>query len=150
MKKILIPALLTVLIAGCGDESHGPQPRQTGFPGMVSAGGGTSGEVMARAGANAGGAAAGTPGIPQGSGGNTGGANTVGAAGGQNAGEEGQRGQAPAGGSVGGTPSIPEGSGGTASGAEMGGTSHGAAASQAAPPVGGPAEALPPREETSR
>jgi hypothetical protein len=74
----MIMALL-VLLAGCkqhGDEAQ----RQTKFPGMVTAGGGTSGQVMA---ANAGpktnaAYAGGTPGIAGGSGGNTAGAETGG------------------------------------------------------------------------
>jgi hypothetical protein len=74
----MIMALL-VLLAGCkqhGDEAQ----RKTKFPGMVTADGGTSGQVMA---ANAGpktnaGYAGGTPGIAGGSGGNTAGAETGG------------------------------------------------------------------------
>ena len=78
MKATMIMALL-VLLAGCkqhGDEAQ----RKTKFPGMVTAGGGTSGQVMA---AHAGpktnaGYAGGTPGIAGGSGGNTAGAETGG------------------------------------------------------------------------
>lgn len=54
--------------------------RKTNFPGMVTAGGGTSGEVMARAQkpATDGSYAGGTPGIAGGAGGTTGGAATAG------------------------------------------------------------------------
>lgn len=52
---------------------------QTGFPGQVTAGGGTSGEVLGRVGQTKDGSyAGGTPGIAGGSGGNTGGAATGG------------------------------------------------------------------------
>jgi hypothetical protein len=52
---------------------------QTRFPGQVTAGGGTSGDVMARSGkAVDGNYAGGTPGIAGGAGGNTGGAATGG------------------------------------------------------------------------
>lgn len=91
--------------------------RQTTFPGQVTAGGGTSGEVMAR------------PSAASAAGGN----------------QEGLRGQA-ADGSVAGTPSIPEGAGGTTSGAAMGGTTGAAAATQVAPPPGGTSPAVPSQE----
>lgn len=56
----------------------------TGFPGQVTAGGGTSGEVMAAAGEfTAQGNDQGTPGIPKGSGGNVGGAELGGSQDGQ-------------------------------------------------------------------
>jgi hypothetical protein len=65
-----------VLVAGCGPHGPGSEDgvQQTKFPGMVSAGGGTSGEVIARTGGKQAPPPAGTPGIPQGAGGNTGGA----------------------------------------------------------------------------
>ena len=65
------------LIAGCGDGNRttGLAVEQTQAPGHVAAGGGTSGAVIARAPrVEKGDAPAGTPGIPQGSGGNTSGA----------------------------------------------------------------------------
>lgn len=108
---------LAMMLAGCDKDGQATADngvRQTRFPGQVSAGGGTSGAIMAQA-----------------AGGNTGGA----AASGANAGQEGVRGQAPGGTGVAGTPGIPEGSGGTTSGAEMGGTTGGAAATQNAPPA---------------
>jgi hypothetical protein len=67
-------------MAGCSKRtSTEAGVRQTGFPGQVTAGGGTSGEVLARAGrATEGKYTGGTPGIAGGSGGNTGGAATGG------------------------------------------------------------------------
>ena len=68
-----------LLLAACG-ESNRPVTGdgavvQTRFPGQVTAGGGTSGEVLARSAATQETPApSGTPGIPQGSGGTTGGA----------------------------------------------------------------------------
>jgi hypothetical protein len=74
--------LSIALLAACGernDTSAGTGITQTHFPGQVTAGGGTSGEVIVRAGgANNGAYMRGTPGIPMGSGGNTGGAATGG------------------------------------------------------------------------
>lgn len=71
--------LLALVAAACGPARTGPQATATRVPGHVAAGGGTSGTVMAAASAAArdmGPAAreAGTPGIPQGAGGNTAGA----------------------------------------------------------------------------
>nr|WP_052170155.1 hypothetical protein [Massilia sp. JS1662] len=79
MKATITIMAALALLAGCkqhGDEAQ----RKTKFPGMVTADGGTSGQVMA---ANAGpktnaGYAGGTPGIAGGSGGNTAGAETGG------------------------------------------------------------------------
>ncbi len=80
MKATMITLMAVAgLLAGCkqhGDEAQ----RKTKFPGMVTADGGTSGQVMA---AHAGpktnaGYAGGTPGIAGGSGGNTAGAETGG------------------------------------------------------------------------
>jgi len=77
-----IPAgivLLVLAMAGC--KQHGDAAQQkTHFPGMVTAGGGTSGEVMAARGGNKtnGVYAGGTPGIAGGAGGNTAGAGTGG------------------------------------------------------------------------
>lgn len=131
-----IAAAVAAGIAGCdntdGSASAGSGVRETGFPGQVSAGGGASGEVMARAGRVPDTRdPSGTPGIPQGSGGNTGGAAMGGTSGAASA-QEGVRGQSPAS-DVSGTPGIPEGAGGTPSGAAMGGTTGGAAATQAPP-----------------
>jgi hypothetical protein len=125
--------LVLLALAGCqrdsGAHSSARDILQTRFPGETTAGGGTSGEVMARA--DTAKTQGGTPGIPKGAGGNTGGAQTsqsTSAAGGAS-GSETARGQ----GSGGGTPSIPEGAGGTPSGTQMGGTTPGAAASKNAP-----------------
>jgi hypothetical protein len=75
---LAIAALLTLTLAGCNDNRGGnitASERQTKFPGMVAAGGGTSGEVMKQSGEKVGAAMpAGTPGIPGGAGGNTSGA----------------------------------------------------------------------------
>jgi hypothetical protein len=80
----LLPALL-IGMTGCGDRSQASAGagsagvKQTGFPGQVTAGGGTSGEVIARAGqAKDAAYTGGTPGIAGGSGGNTGGPATGG------------------------------------------------------------------------
>lgn len=101
--------LLSVVLTGCskGSSSADAGVRQTHFPGAVTAGGGTSGEIMARN-------------------------SPAGGASGSTQGGEGTRGQAPAPG-VAGTPGIPEGAGGTASGPAMGGTTPGAAGTKAAP-----------------
>src|SRR5690606_33980417 len=76
-----IAALSIAALAACHQptptepEASAAQVMETGFPGQVTAGGGTSGEVMAAAGEfQQQGNDQGTPGIPQGSGGNTGGA----------------------------------------------------------------------------
>jgi len=72
---------LVLLLAAGGCSKHGDEAqRQTKFPGMVTAGGGTSGQVMAANGGpkTDGSYAGGTPGIAGGSGGNTGGAATGG------------------------------------------------------------------------
>jgi hypothetical protein len=84
--RFLLPACagaLLVLAAGCEGDRAGSSVagvRQTKFPGQVTSGGGTSGQVLAR---NAkpvteGGYAGGTPGIAGGAGGTTGGAATAG------------------------------------------------------------------------
>lgn len=72
-------ALALLLLAGCKQHGDAVQAK-TRFPGMVSAGGGTSGEVMAANGGNKtnGVYAGGTPGIAGGAGGNTSGAATGG------------------------------------------------------------------------
>jgi transcription elongation factor len=77
-------ALLTIA-AGCGSRNREQGVNQTGFPGQVTAGGGTSGEVMSRSArvATEGGNARGTPGIPQGSEGNVGGTAMGGTTGGK-------------------------------------------------------------------
>jgi len=72
-------AALVVASVGCSQHGDNAQ-RQTKFPGMVSAGGGTSGQVMTANGGPKTDAtyAGGTPGIAGGSGGNTSGAGTGG------------------------------------------------------------------------
>ncbi|MDB5931530.1 MAG: hypothetical protein JWR60_3237 [Polaromonas sp.] len=69
--------VLACLGTGCGNQGEERQSgvQQTGFPGQFTAGGSSSGEVLSRASqATRSTAPAGTPGIPQGSGGNTSGA----------------------------------------------------------------------------
>lgn len=87
MKRIELcaAALALLAIAGCGENelaatSASTGVRQTGFPGQMTAGGGSSGAVMARTARPETNAtyAGGTPGIAGGSGGNTGGAATGG------------------------------------------------------------------------
>lgn len=88
-----------LLLAACGGKPSGngsiaesSKVVQTRFPGQVTAGGESSGVVMAQA-KPAGGAKEdeGTPGIPQGSGGNTGGAALGGTTGGSPIGGTGQK-----------------------------------------------------------
>ncbi|HJV83861.1 MAG TPA: hypothetical protein VJ698_00180 [Noviherbaspirillum sp.] len=115
-KRVLLLAgscALLGALAGCDkNTSSSAGASQTHFPGGVTSGGGTSGEVMARAGGTTSAPAAAAP----------------------QAGGESKRGQATLpGGSVSGTPSIPEGAGGTTSGPAMGGTTPGAAGTKAAP-----------------
>jgi hypothetical protein len=76
----LSAALLSAaLLAGCKEHGDAAQ-RETHFPGMVTAGGHTSGQVMAANGGpkTNGAYAGGTPGIAGGAGGNTSGAGTGG------------------------------------------------------------------------
>lgn len=92
-RSFILPALAVLLAAGgCSERSDLEAARkevtQTKFPGMVTSGGDTSGQVLARAkssevssSANA----SGTPGIPEGSGGNTSGAALGGTTGGASA-----------------------------------------------------------------
>ena len=86
-RTFLLGLLLPVFLVACDREDGAASDtgaRQSRFPGQVSAGGGTSGEVMAR---NKGVAdtpdPSGTPGIPQGSGGTTSGAAMGGTTGGE-------------------------------------------------------------------
>ena len=81
---LLSLALLTT-VAGCGNRDREQAVNQTGFPGQITAGGGTSGEVMSRSAqaTTEGGNARGTPGIPQGSEGNVGGTAMGGTTGGK-------------------------------------------------------------------
>jgi hypothetical protein len=74
-------AALVLVLSAAGCKQHGDNAmRETKFPGMVTAGGGTSGQVMAAHGGPKTDAtyAGGTPGIAGGSGGNTSGAATGG------------------------------------------------------------------------
>lgn len=82
MKATTIMAVLVLLAAATGCRQHGDNAlRKTKFPGIVTAGGGTSGQVMAAHANPKTNAvyAGGTPGIAGGSGGNTAGAATGGA-----------------------------------------------------------------------
>ncbi|WP_426172734.1 hypothetical protein [Massilia sp. TWR1-2-2] len=80
---LLMAAAAALLAGGCsrGDKAADDGIRKTNFPGGVTAGGGTSGEVIARAQTPVtdGSYAGGTPGIAGGSGGTTGGTATAGA-----------------------------------------------------------------------
>ena len=82
MKTVLMVGLAALLCAGCsrGDGASAGM-RKTNFPGMVTAGGGTSGEVMARnkKPQTEGSTTGGTPFHAGGAEGNTGGAATAGA-----------------------------------------------------------------------
>ena len=73
---------MAVLLAACSRSDADAGVRKTGFPGQVTAGGGTSGEVLAKAGkpVTDSSYAGGTPGIAGGAGGTTGGAATAGTA----------------------------------------------------------------------
>ena len=79
---ILVIGVAAVLVSACtrGDKAADAGIRKTAFPGMVTAGGGTSGEVIARSPkpVTDGSYAGGTPGIAGGAGGNTGGTATAG------------------------------------------------------------------------
>jgi hypothetical protein len=76
--SVLSTVTLTLALGACqpgADPAAGTGAQQTAFPGQVTAGGNTSGAVMNRTQDMAGAARqSGTPGIPQGAGGNTGGA----------------------------------------------------------------------------
>lgn len=73
-------AILIANVSACTDnDTPSTGVRQTGFPGQITAGGGTSGDALARAGrAVEGMYKGGTPGIAGGAGGNTGGTATGG------------------------------------------------------------------------
>jgi hypothetical protein len=82
MKTTTTIMAVLVLLAAAGCKQHGDSAQhKTKFPGMVTADGGTSGQVMAAHGGpkTDAGYAGGTPGIAGGSGGNTAGAATGGA-----------------------------------------------------------------------
>src|SRR5690606_25215807 len=72
-----LPALAVFVLAACGPDE--PQVMENAFPGQVSAGGATSGEIVASAKSSdtkpGSEGPEGTPGIPQGSGGTTSGPN---------------------------------------------------------------------------
>ena len=81
MKPTMTLMAIGLLLAAAACRQHGDDAqRQTKFPGMVTAGGGTSGQVMAAHGGpkTDAGYAGGTPGIAGGAGGNTAGAATGG------------------------------------------------------------------------
>jgi hypothetical protein len=84
LPPIVMLAVSAVCASACSrtDQPADAGIRKTAFPGMVTAGGGTSGEVIARSAkpVTDGSYAGGTPGIAGGAGGNAGGAATGGAA----------------------------------------------------------------------
>ena len=89
-------AALAFALPGCTDRHRGAPVLETNFPGQVSAGGGTSGDVIARAPRTREvSEPSGTPGIPHGSGGNTSGAALGGTAGGSSIASSGQEARAP-------------------------------------------------------
>ena len=79
---VLVLGVVAMFASACSraDKAADAGIRKTGFPGMVTAGGGTSGEVIARSAKpiSDGSYAGGTPGIAGGAGGNTGGTATAG------------------------------------------------------------------------
>jgi hypothetical protein len=81
IRLILTVGVAAVLASACSRPDRADAGvRKTNFPGMVTAGGGTSGEVMARSQkpVTDGSYAGGTPGIAGGAGGTTGGPATAG------------------------------------------------------------------------
>lgn len=125
--------VLLTAFGGCHQGGEAPflnGIRQTGSPGVYTAGGGTSGRVIARHAAATGNTTTAPAPVTA-----------------TQAPQEGMRGQA-AEGSVAGTPGIPEGAGGTTSGTEMGGTTRSAAATKAAPAPGGSAPTVPANESS--
>lgn len=132
---VAVSLALAGAVAGCnngnGPNGNNAAVNKTGFPGQVTAGGGTSGDVIAQAkgGVNTQGPS-GTPGIPQGKGGNTGGAamgGTTGATGSQE-----------------GANTQPPNTGGAPAAATSGVPATQSAASQpVAPPAGGAAGVAP-------
>lgn len=81
MKSPMLIAAAALLTAACSPHEGTYGQRQTQFPGIVTSGGGTSGEVMARNSkpVTDGSYAGGTPYHAGGAGGNTGGTATAGA-----------------------------------------------------------------------
>ena len=81
-RSMVILAVTAVCSSACSraDKPADAGMRKTGFPGMVTAGGGTSGEVIARSAkpVTDGSYAGGTPGIAGGAGGTSGGTATAG------------------------------------------------------------------------
>jgi hypothetical protein len=127
--KYVMAANMLAAVAACGDHGGANAgAKQTGFPGQVTAGGGTSGEVMARSAQKKtdGTYAGGTPGIAGGSGGNTSGAATGGSVQesgrGPSHGVNTPQGAQASGTQAAGTPGIPGGSGGNTGGAATGGS----------------------------
>ncbi len=141
-----LAAGMLIGVNGCGERNVSESGvRQTRFPGQVTAGGGTSGEVLGRVGQiQEGTYAGGTPGIAGGSGGNTGGAATGGAV--QESGRGPSTGVTKEGMTAGGTPGIAGGSGGNTGGTATGGTvqESGSGPSQGVTPV------VPPAQPSSR
>lgn len=134
---------LLALAGGCGNRdlaatSATTGVRQTSFPGQITAGGGTSGAVMARTARPETDAtyAGGTPGIAGGSGGTTGGAATAGTV--VEAGQGPSSGTAPVTGAGGAVPAA------TPAGAAAPGATPGTAPAPAAAPAAVPGATAPP------
>lgn len=159
---LALPLALAALLAASGCDERGSVKtdsatgvRQTGFPGQITAGGGSSGAVMARTARPETDAsyAGGTPGIAGGSGGTTGGAATAGSVQetgqGPSSGTSPQTSSAPAAGS--GAPGAQAGPGAapaTTTDAAGAATPRGGTAPQAGQPQG--SGAIPSPAEQSR
>lgn len=137
--KVVLYVVAAGMLLGLPGCDRRPQSdvgaAQTKFPGQVSAGGGSSGEVLGRVGQTKDASyAGGTPGIAGGSGGNTGGAATGGSV--QESGRGPSQGvTAPGPGpQAGGTPGIAGGSGGTTGGTATAGAVPAGQAAPAATP----------------
>jgi hypothetical protein len=140
--RSLICLLLGLAATGCGESGQEAKGvTQTGFPGQVSAGGATSGTVMAQSTAGKTGSSmpAGTPGIPKGAEGNVGGTESGSSAHAQQANQTG--GAQPAASATPGAPPVREGRGSTAPDA-------GSASSSV--PRGNVADTPAPREQAGK
>lgn len=158
--KLALPLAVLLAASGCDERDNVKTDSvtgvlQTGFPGQITAGGGSSGAVMARTARPETDAsyAGGTPGIAGGSGGTTGGAATAGTV--QETGQGPSRGTVPqtssapaAGSGAPGAQAGPDAAPATAVGPVNGATPRGGPAPQAGEPQG--SGAIPSPAEQSR